>query len=183
MFNGKNIIDEINNDLQKEYNGDLFKCRLVLFQFFQLKQLSRFKPDYIGYTLLKSVKNSKAQYALDIPEVGALSNAKIFTEVKNVAIDDYYFELLKQFDSELSLKEKFTSILNSLNISYNKESSLYELFQCLKNNNEDIFRQREHFAFRFFKLSDKYAPYESTLLEALKEEHGWRQNFKLVRGI
>ena len=175
MFTKENILDEINKDLRKAYNGELFKIRLVLFQFFQLKYISKFKPNYIGYILYKNT--------LDVLEVGTLSNAKIFTEVKDIEVNDYYFELLGQFYSELNLKEKFTSILKSQNIQFPLDSSLYNLFLILKNNNENIFRQREYFHFRFFKLSDKYAPYESILWEALKEVYGWRLKYKLRRGL
>ena len=175
MFTKENILDEINEDLRKEYNGDLYKCRLVLFQFFQLKHLSKFNPDYIGYILYNNIIN--------VLEVGTLSNAKILTEVKDIKITDYFFELLGQFYNEKFLKEKFASILKSQNIQFSLDSSLYDLFKTLKNNNENIFRQREYFPFRFFKLSDKYAPYESILWEALKEESGWRLKYELKRGL
>lgn len=180
MFTKENILDEINKDLKKAYNGELFKCRLILFQFFQIKE----QQEYVGYIMHKSKNNEgKYQYTLDISEIGTLNNANILTEVKKINIDDYFFKLLLQFYSEQTLKIKFTSILDSQNIAYEDKNTLYELFLSIKEHNEDIFRNREYFSFRFFKLSDKYAPSKNILYEALLPEFSWRLNYKIKRGI
>lgn len=182
-MNTSDILQEVEKDIRENYNGDFFKCKLVLFQFFQLKYLSDRNREYIGYFVNRSKKDKKLVSSLDIPEVGALNNAGIFKEIKDIKVDDYFLELLQQFFSDKNLIEKFKSILNSKNISYEDNYSLQELFSCLKNNNEDIFRNREYFSFRFFKLSDKYAPYESVLWEALQPEFGWRLKYQIRRGL
>ena len=174
MFTKETILEEINKDIQKKYDGDLYKCRLILFQYFKLKNLYNRHRDYVGFILYDGT--------LSPSEIGTLRNAGILAEEKNIKIDNYYFELLCQFYKPQILKEKIKSILNQHNIPYDENDSIYGMFLKLKNSDENIYKKREYFPFRFFKLSEKYAPYESVLWETLKQEYGWRLPYKLVRG-
>ena len=183
-----NILLELEKDVRKNYNGDFFKCKLILFQYFKLKYLSGKNRNYIGYI----VNYSKRSSYLQIPEIGALNNAGVLEEVKEIKYDEYFLELLQQFYSEEVLKSILQKIIRENNILCLNNQSNKELFSIIKENNQDLFKtfkadnrtykENAYFYFRFFKLSDKYSPYESVLWESLKQEFGWRLQYDIVRG-
>lgn len=165
------IIENLENDIRKNFNGNLRKCKMTLFDFMRLKAESQ--NEYIGYLVEGS--------ALSNSEVGTLKNAGILKEIKNINYDDYYFSLLCDFHSEHLLKILFKEILQKNNISYTNSLENKEMFLLIKNHNQDLFKEK--FRFRFFKLSEKYAPFEKELWEELKKDFGWTLNVKLVRNF
>ncbi len=187
-----NILQEIENDLRVNFNGNLATCRLVLFQFFQLKYENGQNFEYVGYLVNRFKKGDKIVPSIDIPEIGALSNAGILEEVKDVEYNDYFYHLLTQFYSETQLNSIFQTIIKENNILCLNGCNNLATFETIKNFDENLFktyednkksyRKNAYFAFRFFKLSEKYAPYENELWELLKEQYGYRLACPLVRG-
>ena len=186
------ILEKINKALDS--TSDKYMCRFTLFQFLQLKRMEQNKRDYVGYILLKGKKNTqdKNSYTLDNAYIGTL-NSRILEELKTVEIDDYFFELICQFNSKDYLTELLRNIAKKKQIDLPENLSCYEIFCILKNKDESIFRSYEentkkhkqdsYFHFRFFKLSDAFAPYEDDIWEALQPEFGWRNAYNLTRGL
>lgn len=212
----ENIINEINNDIEKfEQNGkdckcDKYACRFNLFQFLQLKYLNDKNNNYVGYIMhYVCQKNDntgeiRKTYSLDNSVISTLNRANILEEIKDIKYDNYFFELLKQYYSDEMLKEIFLKIIHIENLKINAQNEdLYSLYNAIKDSDENVFKtyykktlkdgslgkkdyinsEKGYFFFRFFKLSDKYAKYENELWEVLKNEFGWRLNYKIVRNF
>ena len=165
------IIEQLNDDIRKNFNGNLRMCKMVLFDFLRLK--AEAEHEYIGYLV--------EDKALNIAEVGTLNKAGVFQEIKNVNYDDYYFSTLCATEKEHLLKIMFKEVLKKNNISFSENSTNKEMFTLLKDHNQDLIKK--HFRLRFFKLSEKYAPLEKELWEELKKDFGWTLNVKLARNF
>lgn len=166
-----NIIEELENDIRKNFNGNLRMCKMVLFDFLRLRIES--EHEYIGYLV--------EDKALEISDIGTLSKANILKEVKNIDYDDHYFNTLCATEKEHLLKIMFKEVLKKNNIPFSEEMTNKEMFIQLKVHNKDLIKK--HFRLRFFKLSDKYSQYEKELWEELKKDFGWTLNVKLVRNF
>ena len=186
-----NILQEIEKDIRKKFNGNIAQCRLVLFQFFQLKYENGNNYDYIGYFVNRFKKDGKTISCLDVSPIATLKDAGILEEVFDIEYDDYFYHLLTQFYSETLLNTMFQTIMKDNNILCLNGCDNHTTFETIKNFDKNLFKTYEkkgnyrknvYFAFRFFRLSDKYAPYEKELFEELKKQYGYRLNFPLVRG-
>lgn len=184
------IIDEINNSINDSFNKQM--CRFALYQYLKIKKTTENKRDYVGYILQKSNNGSKNQsYSIRNSYISTLNSSKILEEVKNVEIDDYYYELLCQYYEENKLIKIFQNIAKEKQISLPEGLNCFELFNIIKSTDKTIFEsynadsnKRNHdslFHFRFFKLSSNFADRENLLWTALQPEFGWRNPYKLVR--
>ena len=116
MLSQENIIDEINKDIvrfeenSKGLKYDLYMCRFNLFQFFQLKYMDNKNQNYIGY-IMQTANKGKKQYTLENTVIGTLRSAGILTEVDDIEINEYFYELINQFYSERELEHILSKII------------------------------------------------------------------------
>lgn len=201
-----NILEEINKDIEKSgIKNDKYVCRLTLYQFFRAKYENNKNRDYVGYILYgRKTPDGKNNYTLDISNIGTLNTVGILSEIDNVPVDDDFYELLLQFYSEDDLKIIFNSMILENGILHNENADLRLFFESIKMFNPDLFKTYEdrkfnqktqeynktrnykdnaYFYFRYFRLSDKYTEYENVLWKALQSEFGWRNKFKMLRGV
>lgn len=193
MLTKENILSEINSDILKKFDGDIAKCRLILFQFLRTKYSDKQNHGYVGYILFGSKNDKgKTQYTLNTSEVGTLNSAGILQEIKEIDYDDYFLETLKELYPQTLLEAIFKRIVEQNNISC-QDKTIEQMFLTIKNQNIDLlktynddnrtYRNKIYFPLRFFSLSEKYAPYEDILWQALNEEFSWRLNYSLSRKI
>lgn len=206
MLSQENIIDEINKDIvrfeenSKGLKYDLYMCRFNLFQFFQLKYMDNKNQNYIGY-IMQTANKGKKQYTLENTVIGTLRSAGILTEVDDIEINEYFYELINQFYSERELEHILSKIIQELNIECTAVTN-FDKFCTIKDFDKNVFttyyrtmtqkgelsknkkiKDNAYFHFRYFRLSDKYAPFEEILWEGLKKEFGWRLKYELVRNF
>ncbi|MBO6272914.1 hypothetical protein J6O48_09085 [bacterium] len=198
-----NILEIIDNKIRENApQADLYMCRIILFQFFQVKYKNLKNIDYVGYILYGNRKGQQITYSLDVTDIGTLNNAGVLSEVFEIEYNDDYYDLLIDFYSEQQLNQKFRQIIEINNIICSDLNDNYVMFNDIKNYNSDLFRtyqkkvlnkngtisrarrfnQNAYFHFRFFRLSEEFAPYENILWEALKEQFPHRLMIPLVRG-
>jgi len=196
------IIEEIDKAIlsTKKTNDDstdlVYRTKVTLFQFFQLKYLGGQNRDYVGFILSGSKNsNGKYQYTLKNSLIGTLNSAGILYEIKDLKHDNLFYEVLTQFYNEdTELREIFINILTDKQIEYNQEGTTQELFELINKYDTTIFDTYQNFegkrvkykdnlvfAFRFFRLADKYIAQEQTLFEELKKDFGWRMNYEIRR--
>lgn len=205
----ENILEIIDNKIKENaQKADLYMCRLVLFQYFQIKYKNNKNLDYVGYILYgmpttdPKTKLKKMIYTLDVTDIGTLCNAGVLSEINEIDYNDNFYNLLTEFYSEQQLNDKFTLIANKNTINLSSQITTKQKFECLKNINSNLFRTYErkvlnkdgtvsrrrrfksdaYFYFRFFRLSDEFLPHEQILWEALKEQFPHRLMIPLVRG-